>query len=186
MDTRTLKQLLCSNLPLQSKRLKMDLTSVEQLINFRSSYNSSTEFELTCRPVSHIGNLFEHYSTVLNNPNSLFFNISVIELNNIIGRVSLRDYNPRNMSVELGYYILPTCRNKEYAYECIQKLLFEAFKVGINKVYAQTGSFNLASNNLLKKLNFHLDGMLRAHHELNGVLYDDNIYSILKGELLFN
>lgn len=52
----------------------------------------------------------------------------------------------------------------------------------LNKVYAQTGAFNLNSIYLLESLGFHQDGRLREHHELNGVFYDDFIYSMLSSD----
>ncbi|MEH2115208.1 MAG: GNAT family protein [Nostoc sp.] len=33
-----------------------------------------------------------------------------------------------------------------------------------------------------EKLGFHRDGILREHHELDGKLWDDYIYSILRSE----
>ena len=35
---------------------------------------------------------------------------------------------------------------------------------------------------MLKSCGFKLDGCLREHHELDGILYDDNIQSILKSK----
>lgn len=52
----------------------------------------------------------------------------------------------------------------------------------LNKLYCQTAAFNIASVKLLDKLGFHRDGILREHHELDGKLWDDYIYSILRSE----
>lgn len=52
----------------------------------------------------------------------------------------------------------------------------------LNKLYCQTGAFNIASVQLLEKLNFHRDGILREHHELDCKMWDDYIYSILRSE----
>lgn len=70
------------------------------------------------------------------------------------------------------------------AIKIILNLLF--LKTDINKVYAQTASFNNDSNALLKLNNFKLDGVLREHHELNQVFYDDYIYSILRNEFILS
>ena len=59
----------------------------------------------------------------------------------------------------------------------------EAFAEGeLNKLYCQTASFNLPSIRLLEGLRLTRDGVLRAHHELDGVLHDDYIYSLLREE----
>jgi len=54
----------------------------------------------------------------------------------------------------------------------------------LNKLYGQTGEFNQAAVGLLKKLGFHRDAVLRQHHELDGGLYDDYVFSILREEWL--
>ena len=60
------------------------------------------------------------------------------------------------------------------------KHLFEELE--INKIMAQTGEYNDASIALLKKLGFKQDGRLRQHHELDGEMYDDLLFSILAEE----
>lgn len=50
----------------------------------------------------------------------------------------------------------------------------------------QTASFNEDSINLLKKMNFKKDGILRNHHELDAKLYDDYIFSVLCKEWKFH
>ena len=52
----------------------------------------------------------------------------------------------------------------------------------INKLYCQTGAFNEPSIRLLERLGLHRDAILREHHELDGKLWDDYIYSILRRE----
>ena len=52
----------------------------------------------------------------------------------------------------------------------------------LNKLYCQTAAFNIGSVKLLEKLSFHRDGILREHHELDGKLWDDYIYSILRSD----
>lgn len=49
---------------------------------------------------------------------------------------------------------------------------------GLNKLYAQTGAFNAPSIRLLERVGFRQEGVLRQHHELNGVLWDDAIFSL--------
>jgi [ribosomal protein S5]-alanine N-acetyltransferase len=64
----------------------------------------------------------------------------------------------------------------------VLRYLFEHYD--LNKVYCQTAGFNEPSVRLLEKFGFHRDATLREHHELDGVFYDDYIYSILKREFV--
>ncbi len=52
----------------------------------------------------------------------------------------------------------------------------------MNKVYAQTASFNASSVKLLESLGFKKDGVLREHHLFQGTRHDDFVYSILARE----
>ncbi|RKX19168.1 MAG: N-acetyltransferase, partial [Candidatus Zixiibacteriota bacterium] len=52
----------------------------------------------------------------------------------------------------------------------------------LNKVYAQTASFNKGSIKLLESLEFKLDGTLRQHHFYKGQFHNDLLYSLLKFE----
>ena len=99
------------------------------------------------------------------------------------GWVSLFDFNSRNRSAEFGYGIVSSQRGKGIG----KRMLASAFdlffhQMDFNKLHCQTGSFNMASVRLLESLGLTRDAVLRAHHELDGKLHDDYIYSILKSE----
>lgn len=101
----------------------------------------------------------------------------------LIGEIHLFDYNPRNNCAELGYYFIPEYRGKGYAEEALNTLLELIFdKTPINKLFANTGSFNEKSCALLTKCGFSRDGILREHHELNGKLYDDYSFTMLRSD----
>ena len=100
-----------------------------------------------------------------------------------IGRFTYFDVNPRNQSVEFGYTVAPQFRNQGIGTAMLQMAIDQLFRtLKLNKLYCQTGAFNLPSIKLLEKLNFHRDGILREHHELDGKLWDDYIYSVLRRE----
>jgi RimJ/RimL family protein N-acetyltransferase len=99
------------------------------------------------------------------------------------GWVTLFNLNPRNRSAEFGYGIVPPLRRQRLA----TTILAEAFDLffpmlDLNKLYCQTASFNTASVRLLKRLGMTRDAILRAHHEKDGRLLDDYIYSLLRQE----
>jgi hypothetical protein len=81
-----------------------------------------------------------------------------------------------------GDFIIVKIEDKE-GLEILLRYLFT--EMNLNKVYAQTASFNKASVKLLESLDFKLDGTLRQHHYYKGDLYDDLIYSVLKFECGF-
>lgn len=99
------------------------------------------------------------------------------------GWVNLFDFNPRNRSAEFGFGLVPALRGKGLARPMLAEAFDRAFaEFGLNKLYCQTAAFNLPAIRLAEGLGMTRDGVLRAHHELDGTLYDDHVYSILRAE----
>jgi len=104
----------------------------------------------------------------------------------LLGQINFFHLNMLNRSAELGYIIAPDEREQGYAKESLKLIIRYLFnEVNLNKVYAQTASFNKASVKLLEALDFQLDGTLRQHHFYQGNFHDDFIYSLLKFECDF-
>jgi RimJ/RimL family protein N-acetyltransferase len=100
-----------------------------------------------------------------------------------VGKITYFDLNTRNRSAEIGCLLDPAFRGQGYASEALGLLLTYLFgDLNLNKAMAQTGEFNSASIAMLKRWGFRQDGRLRQHHELDGVLHDDLIFSLLADE----
>jgi hypothetical protein len=130
----------------------------------------------TCRPVMDGKRIHPNSKAVI-----LTFFIDEIE--EPVGRFRYFDINPRNRSAEFGYTVNPKYRNQGVGTSMLIVMLNCLFTTtDFNKFYCQTAAFNIASVKLLEKLGFNQDGILREHHELDGQLWDDYIYSILRSE----
>lgn len=142
--------------PIITERLCIKKITADELLLIRADTKYDETNKMTCRPI---------------------IKREGIEL---VGKVSFNDYNPRNRSMELGYYMIPRFRKYGYMREALTSLLDILFKnMELNKIYAQTGSFNIESIELLEKMGFKRDGILRNHHELNHIFYDDyNFFNI--------
>ena len=102
-----------------------------------------------------------------------------------VGKIGLFDYNPRNRSAEFGYYLPKSNRGAGNGSRMMKLFLKKAFAdetLALHKLYATTSSGNAASNGLLQKFGFHLDGRLREHFFVGGEKYDQMIYSLLRTE----
>ena len=135
--------------------------------------------ERTCRPVVN-GKRVSPSKDVI----KLAFTIDGID--KLVGKFEYFDFNPRNRSAEFGYTVNPKFRRQGIGTKMLNMAithLFSDANLNLNKLYCQTAAFNVASIALLEKLNFHRDAVLREHHELNGKLHDDYIFSILRREL---
>jgi RimJ/RimL family protein N-acetyltransferase len=131
--------------------------------------------EITCREIRK----GKHYV----NPKVLSFSFFVGNEPKPVGKFNCFNINKRNKSCECGYTIDPELRGKGIGTKMIKYCLSYLFRqYNFNKLYCQTGAFNKPSIKILDKLGFHRDGILRQHHELDGKLWDDYIYSILRSE----
>lgn len=181
-----LAERISSELPVRDAATgaSLDLITVEGLVHLqRAQWRDGME-RMTCRPLQRsadeeVGDFFRGR---LESPDCLLCGIYLGEPLPV-GKITASEYNPRNGSAELGYYLLPDCRGRgvmRWAVSALCGLLFE--RMELRKVYAQTGAFNEASVRLLQGLGFHLDGVLREHHELKGQFLDDCVFSLLRRE----
>lgn len=132
--------------------------------------------ERTCRPILN-GKRVSPSSEVVT------FSFTMDGIEELVGRFSYFDFNPRNHSAEFGYTVNPKFRRRGIGTKMLAIAVTHLFSMTtLNKLYCQTAAFNLASIKLLERLNFHQDGVLREHHELDGKLWDDYIYSVLRRE----
>ena len=142
----------------------------------------------TCRPLHELLPYDEykqnHISAISRGIKEVFVLIEDGDITNPLGKVTLFDYNPRNHSKEVGYYIPPHFRGKGLGFVLLSFLLTRVLpkKSGLNKIYATTSSDNIQSIGLLEKAGFMLDGRLREHYWVNNKKFDQLHYSILQRE----
>lgn len=176
-------------LPLRSDALRLDRICPADLVRLRRMEEEEDFQRVTCRPIRTRTNeeLLEQYQAALSRRTLLIVGLYLPEQDEPIGKLTAGDYNPRNSSVELGYYLAPAFRGNGCMAKALNTFcacLFQTFR--LNKVYAQTGAFNQASVRLLERIGFRRDGVLRQHHPWNGVLWDDYLYSLLAEDFTRN
>ena len=131
--------------------------------------------ERTCRPIRNGKRILSK--------DVFTFSFTVYGIEELVGRFEYFDLNIRNRSAEFGYTVNPKFRRQGIGTKMLNTAVTHLFfSTDLNRLYCQTAAFNIGSIKLLEKLNFHQDAVLRQHHELDGKLYDDYIYSILRTE----
>ncbi len=160
---------------------------------FTDLYNwSITEkhFEqYTCRPLKLQKSYDEYATKIMDSINSKneknYILVKKDDYSVPLGKITLFDYNSRNYSAEIGYYLPEHNRNKGLGSIILGQFVnisFEDNTYNLNKLYATTASNNIPSIKLLVKHGFRLDGKLREHYWINESRYDQCVYSILKSE----
>ena len=165
----------------------LDPISAEELVWLRSLEDKDGFDTMTYRPIRmrSRGEQLELYQSALDEPNTVILGLWTSDKKHLIGKLTASDWNPRNRSMEIGYYLCPEWRGKGYMRFALQTFCSMLFlDQGCNKIMAQTGAFNVSSIRLLESCGFRRDGVLRQHHEKGGILYDDFLYSLLADECI--
>lgn len=98
----------------------------------------------------------------------------------IIGTIGFNAWSLKHRRAEIGYELHPDYWRKGYAREAILEVISYGFKeLNLTRIGAVVFIENEASNELLKKLGFEKEGLLRKYMYQNGKAHDTYIYSIL-------
>ncbi len=128
----------------------------------------------------------EHFKEFVKS--TYYFILELKDTHEYLGYINLTNYNPRNQSADIGYYLPKQNRYKGYGSIMISLLLKIVFKDDffwtMNKITAETAAYNQPSIRILEKHGFHLDGKIREHYWLDNAKHDQFIYTILRKEYL--
>ncbi|MDX8365406.1 GNAT family protein [Cytobacillus sp. IB215665] len=99
----------------------------------------------------------------------------------IIGTIGFNAWLPKYKRAEIGFEINPAYWHQGYASEAIRKIITYGFdSLDLTRIGAVVFLENDASNNLLTKLGFQKEGVLRNNIYQNGRPYDTYVYSMIK------
>ncbi|MDF2606398.1 MAG: acetyltransferase [Bacillales bacterium] len=108
-----------------------------------------------------------------------------IEVNNeVVGRVELGRVDYNNKSGAVGIVIGKELhRNCGYGTKALLLILNFAFnELNLNRVFTEVYSFNMASQNLMERVGFYLEGTMRQNEFHFGKYIDMLLYSFLSQE----
>lgn len=99
----------------------------------------------------------------------------------LIGTIGFNAWSTKHRRAEIGYEINPAYWRRGYASEALSKILSYGFNsLHLNRIGAVVFPENVASNNLLLKVGFQKEGLLRDYIYQNDVSHDTYVYSIIK------
>ncbi len=140
----------------------------------------------TCRPVEFVRPypVFRaRYMEALRGGREVVF--TVLRDGEIVGRTVAQNENPRNRSLEIGYYLAAGARGQGVGREAVRTfvgILFTWPGKMLHKLYATTSADNGPSIAVLEAAGFRLDGRLREHYLIDGAFSDELYYSLLRRE----
>lgn len=112
--------------------------------------------------------------------------IELKETGQLIGTIGFHAWSHLHKRAEIGYEIHPDHWRKGYISEAIQAVLPYGFQqMKLSRIGAIVFLENDASNQLLKKIGFQREGILKKYMVQNGESYDTNVYGLLKEYVSF-
>lgn len=106
----------------------------------------------------------------------------------LIGFVELHNMNQKNRSTKIGYAVNRNYQGKGMAYNYIHELITSIFRsTGLVRIEASVNPENLLSAQLLTKLGFTREGLLRRYsfNERTNEIEDRLIFSMIREDITF-
>lgn len=103
----------------------------------------------------------------------------------LLGTATLYALNSEQRRAEIGYSLAPECQGRGLASEALRAVLAQAFDgMGLGRVEADVDPRNTASCQLLERLGFRHEGLLRARWHVAGETCDTAFYGLLAPEFV--
>jgi ribosomal-protein-alanine N-acetyltransferase len=123
----------------------------------------------------------EFFAKNYNEKRGIRWGIEIKGYQGIIGTIGFNAWFTKHKRAEIGYELHPEYWQKGYATEAVSEVISYGLKeLDLTRIGAIVFIENIASNELLTKLGFEKEGVLRNYMYQNGVPYDTNVYSLLK------
>lgn len=109
--------------------------------------------------------------------------IELKETKEVVGMMSLMNVDKNNKNAEIGYWLGKPYWKQHLATEAMELLRRFGFeRLKLEKIYAKVDHPNIASQKLLLKNGFKLEGTLRKQRYRNEEWYDELRFGLLREE----
>ena len=141
--------------------------------------------EETLQKIEQAEKFVDFFSKSYEAKRGIRWGIEIKGIKGIIGTIGFNAWSPKHKRAEIGYEIHPDHWRKGYVSEALSKALVYGFEeMYLSRIGAVVYLENEASNNLLTKMGFKKEGILRDYMFQNGAAHDTYVYSLLKSDLL--
>lgn len=96
-----------------------------------------------------------------------------------LGSVELTDIDRRHHGAEIGFVLARPVWGQGYGYEAVQAVLGHAATLGFHRLWARTQVGDNASEKLLTKVGFEVEGYMKGHVDHDGERRDCRLWGLL-------
>ena len=157
---------------------KLRMSSKSFLVPWEPSWDASS-----CTRRAYL-RYFKNSNYLANMDRAYSFLIFKIDDKTLLGGINIGNVRRGvSQSASLGYWIGEKYSRNGYMKEALQLLIPSLFiDLRLNRIEAATLEENVASKNLLKKIGFKKEGVLRKYLKINGTWRDHILYGLLEND----
>ena len=157
---------------------KLRISSKSFLVPWEPSWNASS-----CSRRAYL-RYFKNSNYLANMDRAYSFLIFKTEDKTLLGGINIGNVRRGvSQSASLGYWIGEKHSRNGYMKEALNLLIPSLFiDLRLNRIEAATLEENIASKNLLKKIGFKKEGVLRKYLKINGSWRDHILYGLLEND----
>ena len=158
---------------------KLRMSSKSFLVPWEPSWDASS-----CTRRAYL-RYFKNSNYLANMDRAYSFLIFKTEDKTLLGGINIGNVRRGvSQSASLGYWIGEKYSRNGYMKEALKLLIPSLFiDLRLNRIEAATLEENIASKNLLKKIGFKKEGVLRKYLKINGAWRDHILYGLLENDL---
>ena len=157
---------------------KLRMSSKSFLVPWEPSWDASS-----CTRRAYL-RYFKNSNYLANMDRAYSFLIFKTDDNTLLGGINIGNVRRGvSQSASLGYWIGEKYSRNGYMKEALKLLIPSLFvDLRLNRIEAATLEENIASKNLLKKIGFKKEGVLRKYLKINGSWRDHILYGLLEND----
>jgi RimJ/RimL family protein N-acetyltransferase len=110
---------------------------------------------------------------------ALYWSVRLSDDNTFVGSVDLTDIDRRHHRAEIGFVLARPVWGQGFGYEAVQAVLGHAATLGFRRLWARTQVGDNASEKLLTKLGFEVEGYMKGHVDRDGERRDCRLWGLL-------
>ena len=159
-----------------AEAMHQNITSIPEVVRFMC-YDVCDNLDATQK---HVNQWFEYFDKLIPGSSWCVFAIILKSSNELIGTIDFHENNREARAAEIGYQIGRTWWGKGYTTEALRIVIDYCFsRIGLNRLWADYDSRNVASGKVLLKAGMLYEGTARQCYVRKGHIVDKVSYAIL-------
>ncbi|MHC1749321.1 MAG: GNAT family N-acetyltransferase [Cellulosilyticaceae bacterium] len=136
--------------------------------------------------LKQVRQFISRYNEEIKQEEEITWGIILKQKNKLIGTCGLGNFEAAARRAEIGYALAEDFWGNGYGTEAVAKAIAFGFNtINLNRIEATVTPGNQASINLLRKLHFKQEGIVRQRDFIKGKLEDGVIMALLKDEYVY-